>query len=257
MAQEEEPRVPPIWPGANDEDLRCEESLVSRTPQVSLGPVPPVRALRDLALVRDGGRVLRNLLRAEKKSLPSAPDYFRFVQRAGEVSPSMRKVVAEWLLQVCQELQCQPEVFCLAMNYFDRFLSRLRVRKGVLQLIGSVCLLLASKFKESVPVQGERLIHFSDYSITADDIKVSEGMIFLPRRFSCFDEIRGIFYLRRAQLEWAGGAGAGGGGLNPRVQLMPPEHRTHAHPFFPPLVISDVAADLSLSDMLHEKGERF
>ncbi len=132
---------------------------------------PPVRALRDLVLRRDD-RVLQNLLRAESRSLPTAPDYFRFVQRPQCVAPPMRKIVADWMLQVCQELQCQPEVFVLAMNYFDRFLARCRVTKGSLQLIGSVCLLLASKFKETCPILGEKLIFYSDFSIKSDEIKV-------------------------------------------------------------------------------------
>ena len=133
---------------------------------------PPVRALRDLTLRRDD-RVLQNLLRSEVQSLPSAPDYFRFVQRQGCLTPTMRKIVSEWMLQVCQELQCQPEVFVLAMNYFDRFLARCRVTKGSLQLIGAVCLLLASKFKETCPILWERLIFYSDFSIRSSEITVS------------------------------------------------------------------------------------
>lgn len=160
-------------------DLRCSEKFEApcspmqqdKAPSESSSSAPPVRAFRDLTLVRDD-RILHNLLRSERRSLPSAPDYFRFVQR--EIAPPMRKIVADWMLQVCQELQCQPEVFALAMNYFDRFLARCRVRKGTLQLLGSVCLLLASKFKETCPILGEKLIFYSDFSIGSDELKVGE-----------------------------------------------------------------------------------
>ena len=161
-------------------DLRCTETLDDTVedipvekPVTPLDPtnLPPVKALPDPTLLQDD-RVLQNLLRLEDKFLPAAPDYFRFVQT--EIVPSMRKIVADWMLQVCQELQCQPEVFCLAMNYLDRFLARCRVTKGKLQLIGSVCLLLSSKFKETCPISGEKLIFYSDFSITSDEIKVKK-----------------------------------------------------------------------------------
>jgi cyclin D2 len=53
--------------------------------------------------------------------VPAQPDYFRYVQT--EIKPHMRKIVCDWMLEVCQELCCQPEVFCLAVNYMDRFLA--------------------------------------------------------------------------------------------------------------------------------------
>jgi hypothetical protein len=135
----------------------------------------PVRAFTDWTLIRDD-RVLQNLLKLEELYLPSTPDYFRYVQM--EVTPSMRKIVADWMLQVCQELHSQPEVFCLAMNYMDRFLARCPVKKSQLQLVGSVCLLISSKFKETCPIPGEKIIFYTDYSITQQEIKVLPFFLF-------------------------------------------------------------------------------
>ena len=62
----------------------------------------------------------------------------------------------------------------LAVNYMDRFLAQVHnVPKTRLQLIGTVCLLISSKFKETVPVPGEKLIFYTDYSIKAEEIRVS------------------------------------------------------------------------------------
>ena len=131
---------------------------------------PPVRSLRDSCLVTDL-RVTSNLLRQERNSLPGTPDYLRTVQEG--LQPQVRTVVIEWMLDVVRELQCQPEVFTLAVNYFDRFLAQCFVRKSSLQLLGCVCLLLASKFKEACPILGERLIYYSDFSINAQELHVS------------------------------------------------------------------------------------
>ena len=63
----------------------------------------------------------------------------------------------------------------LAVNFMDRFLAVMpRQQKNRLQLIGTVCLLISSKFKETSPLPGERLIHYTDNSITPDEIRVSK-----------------------------------------------------------------------------------
>ena len=169
-------------------DLRCTETIdgncipdspelgprnvvseLSAAPRTLVDINQPVRALPDWTLIRDE-RVIQNLLKLEDYYLPSTPDYFKYVQT--EVTPSMRKIVADWMLQVCQELNCQPEVFVLAMSYMDRFLARCPVTKSRLQLVGSVCLLISSKFKETCSIPGEKLIFYTDYSITPGEIKV-------------------------------------------------------------------------------------
>ncbi|CAB4064458.1 CCND2 [Lepeophtheirus salmonis] len=177
-------------------DLRCSEVIDEKglsTPSSLPIPVPgrpgggeqdpeayPVKALNDPVLYKDD-RILQNLLRLEENYLPSTPDYFKYVQK--DISPPMRKIVGDWMLQLCQELSAAPEVFCLAMNYMDRFLSRCRVDKSKLQLVGAVCLLVASKFRETRPILGERLIFYTDFSITSEEIKDWELLLLQELRW--------------------------------------------------------------------------
>ncbi|CAL1294347.1 unnamed protein product [Larinioides sclopetarius] len=120
------------------------------------------RAYDDPVLNEDS-RVFENLLVIEDRYVLAA-NYFKCTQ--SDLKPYMRTVVAEWMQEVCEEERCQDEVFPLAVNCLDRFLLLVRVDKSQLQLLGAVCLFLASKLRQSRPLTAERLCLYSDHSIS-------------------------------------------------------------------------------------------
>ncbi|KAI2563845.1 cyclin D2 [Homo sapiens] len=129
--------------------------------------VDPVRrAVRDRNLLRDD-RVLQNLLTIEERYLPQC-SYFKCVQK--DIQPYMRRMVATWMLEVCEEQKCEEEVFPLAMNYLDRFLAGVPTPKSHLQLLGAVCMFLASKLKETSPLTAEKLCIYTDNSIKPQEL---------------------------------------------------------------------------------------
>lgn len=114
-------------------------------------------------------RVLQSLLRLEERYVPRA-SYFQCVQK--EIKPHMRKMLAYWMLEVCEEQRCEEDVFPLAMNYLDRYLSCVPTRKAQLQLLGTVCLLLASKLRETTPLTIEKLCIYTDQAVAPWQLRV-------------------------------------------------------------------------------------
>ncbi|XP_033881415.3 fructose-2,6-bisphosphatase TIGAR isoform X2 [Acipenser ruthenus] len=56
------------------------------------------------------------------------------------------------------------------MNYLDRFLAVVPTRKCNLQLLGAVCMFLASKLKETCPLTAEKLCIYTDNSIKPQEL---------------------------------------------------------------------------------------
>ena len=150
--------------------LICSEVLYKDLNQEDDLGLGGLRSLPDPALITDE-RVLDNVLNGHNGS-PQF-DYFKTVQ--SQLKPHMRKIVADWMMEVTEEAKCSPEVFSLAVNYMDRVLSKIPIEKSQFQLVASVCIFLASKFKESSPLCAEKLVICSDFSFTTQEMMVSEA----------------------------------------------------------------------------------
>lgn len=137
-------------------DLMCNEGCTTSVQRTYL----------DNNLIKDE-RVLDRLLKLEDHYIPRC-DYFKMVQE--EIKPFMRKLVVTWMFEVCEESRCEDDVFPLAVNLFDRFLSVASIRKTHLQLLGTCCMFLASKLKETFPLTAENLVKYTDYSINLEEL---------------------------------------------------------------------------------------
>ncbi|XP_017489012.1 PREDICTED: G1/S-specific cyclin-D2-like, partial [Rhagoletis zephyria] len=124
--------------------------------------------------ILDDDRLLHNLILTEERYLITG-SYFKCLQT--DLKPSMREVVANWMLEVCEEERCQREVYPLAMNLLDRFLAVVRISKTQLQLLGSVCLFIASKMRQSRPLSPKALVQYTDWSITLEELTGWEMLV--------------------------------------------------------------------------------
>lgn len=84
--------------------------------------------------------ILEYLMEAENKHLPK----FGYMRKQPDINHSMRTILVDWLVEVCEEYRLQSETLCLAVSYIDRFLSTMSVVRAKLQLVGTAAMFIAS-----------------------------------------------------------------------------------------------------------------
>lgn len=75
--------------------------------------------------------------------------------------------------QVCEEQQCEEEVFPQAVLYLDSYLSRFAAGMSDLQPLGAACMLLASKMRDSVHLTAAKLSIYTDNAVSPPAVLVN------------------------------------------------------------------------------------
>ena len=90
----------------------------------------------------------------------------------------MRSILLDWLSEVSEVYKLQRESYYLAMDFVDRFLSKLEnVPKQDLQLLGISCLFIASKIEEIYPPKLHDFAYVTDGACSEEDILEKELVV--------------------------------------------------------------------------------
>ncbi|CAF2053955.1 unnamed protein product [Brassica oleracea var. botrytis] len=109
------------------------------------------------------------------------PDYIEKVQK--DVTPTMRGVLVDWLVEVAEEYKLLSETLYLTVSYIDRFLSLKTVNKQRLQLVGVSAMLIASKYEEITPPKVDDFCYITDNTFSKQDVVKMEADILLALQF--------------------------------------------------------------------------
>ena len=66
------------------------------------------------------------------------------MQRQTDITPNMRTILVDWLVEVADEYHLHRETLFLAVNFVDRFLSVMAVQRSKLQLVGTSAMFIAA-----------------------------------------------------------------------------------------------------------------
>lgn len=115
--------------------------------------------------------MLRNQLIAE-------PSLRSFNMGASPLSPSSRRIVIGWLIEVCSELNLQQDTLFLAVSLLDRFTAvSPTLHKHILQLAATACFFVAAKDWETRELLVEDCVHMADNTFNAQDLPRVEWML--------------------------------------------------------------------------------
>lgn len=101
--------------------------------------------------------------------------YMESVQ--GDITPHMRSILVDWLVEVAQEYRLASDTLFLTVAYVDRFLSLVDVPRNKLQLVGVGCMLVASKYEEIYAPQIDEFCYITDNTYSREQVLEMERQV--------------------------------------------------------------------------------
>ncbi|CCF55977.1 hypothetical protein KAFR_0A05420 [Kazachstania africana CBS 2517] len=123
--------------------------------------------------------IFEYLYRLEVITLPNKEDLYKHRNIRQN-----RDILVNWLVKIHNKFGLLPETLYLAINIMDRFLCKELVQLDKLQLVGTSCLFIASKYEE---VYSPSIKHFAsetDGACTEEEIKEGEKFILKTLNFN-------------------------------------------------------------------------
>ncbi|KHG05835.1 Cyclin-A2-2 -like protein [Gossypium arboreum] len=118
--------------------------------------------------------IYKNIRVTELNRRPST-NYMEQVQR--DITPSMRAILIDWLVEVSEEYKLVPDTLYLTVSLIDRFLSHNVIEKQRLQLVGVSCMLIASKYEEICAPRVEEFCFITDNTYSSGEVLKMERKI--------------------------------------------------------------------------------
>uniref|UniRef100_A0A1E1XE05 Putative g2/mitotic-specific cyclin a n=1 Tax=Amblyomma aureolatum TaxID=187763 RepID=A0A1E1XE05_9ACAR len=101
----------------------------------------------------------------------------KFLRLQPSVTPEMRSILVNWLMQVHSRFQLLPETLFLTVSLVDRFLQVQSVSRSKLQLVGVSALFTASKYEEMMaPTLGD-VVYVTDGAYQGREVLRMEQQI--------------------------------------------------------------------------------
>jgi len=116
-----------------------------------------------------------NNFRDRERITSVRPNYLDFQPH---INNQMRSMLIDWLVEVHLNFKLLPETLYLTVNILDRYLARKEISRKKLQLVGITCLLIASKYEETIPPKlGEFAYVCHDACTRKDIVDFEETML--------------------------------------------------------------------------------
>jgi len=136
------------------------------------------------------------LREAETKHLPK----WNYMSKQPDITHSMRAILVDWLVEVAEEYKLQTETLYLAVTYIDRFLSYMSVQRAKLQLVGTACMFIASKYEEIYPPDVGEFVYITDDTYNKRQVLRMEHLVLKVLGFDLSAPTSHLFVSQLGQL---------------------------------------------------------
>ena len=101
------------------------------------------------------------------------PDYLQKVQT--ELKDTSRAFLIEWIIDVHRKFRLTPEALYVTIHIIDQFLSKKKVKKSALHLLGVATLLIAAKYEEIYPPE------LKDFLVVSENLFTNKQVLQMER----------------------------------------------------------------------------
>jgi len=108
------------------------------------------------------------------------PDY---ISNQIEVTPSMRAILVDWLVEVQESFELNHETLYTAVKIMDLYMSQKVVRKEDLQLVGATACLIACKIDERIPPMLDDFVYVCDDAYSRKQLMDKEREVLITIGF--------------------------------------------------------------------------
>ncbi|KFD56322.1 hypothetical protein M514_02777, partial [Trichuris suis] len=150
----------------------------------SVKPIIDIDDEKNPILLCDYAKEIYAYLLTLEKTYPIRESYMNGYRK---ITPRMRAVLVEWIVQVHFRYKLSPETM---------FMSKVEVSKNDLQLVGVTALYLASKYEDVFVMDLNQVIYVTDYTYTRDVVLKMERQILTTLEFRICRPLA-ISFLRR------------------------------------------------------------
>lgn len=106
-----------------------------------------------------------------------------FLSLQREMTPKMRSVLVDWLVNIHAQFRLLPETLYLGISVMDRFFATEVINKDKIQLVGVTSFFIAAKFEEIYPPTIDDIVQICDGMYPRRDIIKMEMAIAKRLRF--------------------------------------------------------------------------
>lgn len=135
-------------------------------------PLPKSGLEEDMFFANIDTHFVTTLKKLEAKN--TIRDSGEILEYQSDINSTMRKILLDWLFEISQHMKLLPETYCLTVYLLDTVLRLYKIHRGVLQLTGCVCSMLACKWEESTVPTIDDYVYVSDMCFTRSEFKYFE-----------------------------------------------------------------------------------